>query len=189
MTTPGKAGSPKRPARPRQGLLAKKPVAKAKRAPAKGGATARGIVVWSKDAALEVFHLDPLQRVTLIKAGVPAAFVQGMAQGMGIPRDRLVTNLGMAPATVNRKVQQRQVLTPDQSERALGMARLVGQVQAMVSESGETEGFDAAAWLADWLEERLEALGGRKPAQLLDTSEGRTIVSNLLARMQSGAYA
>lgn len=155
----------------------------------KGGSSPRRFLTWSKTAALDVFRLDPLDRVTIAKGGVPAAFVQGMAQDMGIPRDRLVTNLGMAPATVSRKVQQRQVLSPDQSERALGMARLVGQVQSMVSESGDPEGFDAAAWLANWLDGPLEALGGRKPAQLLDTSEGQAIVSNLLARMQSGAYA
>ena len=33
------------------------------------------------------------------------------------------------------------------------------------------------------------ALGGDKPADYMDTIEGQRIVSNLLAMMQSGAYA
>lgn len=185
-----KAKTSGRQAARKRHLAAKKPIAKRPAASVlEGAASPRRHLAWSKTAALDVFRLDPLERVTIAKGGVPAVFVQGMAQDMGIPRDRLVTNLGMAPATVSRKVQQRQVLSPDQSERALGMARLVGQVQSMVAESGDSEGFDAAAWLASWLDGPLEALGGRKPAQLLDTSEGQAIVGNLLARMQSGAYA
>ncbi len=35
----------------------------------------------------------------------------------------------------------------------------------------------------------MAALGGKRPADLMDTAEGQAIVSNLVARMQSGAYA
>ena len=69
------------------------------------------------------------------------------------------------------------------------MARLVGQVQSMVNDSGDPRGFNAAEWVARWLEEPLAALGGQKPVELMDTTEGQTMVSNLLARIQSGTYA
>ena len=69
------------------------------------------------------------------------------------------------------------------------MARLVGQVQAMVNESGDPTAFNAAEWVARWLEDPLAALGGQRPAELIDTAEGQAIVSNLLARIQSGAFA
>ena len=77
----------------------------------------------------------------------------------------------------------------DDSERALGIARLVGLVEGMVKESGDPTGFDAAQWVAQWLEEPMAALGGKRPADLMDTAEGQAIVSNLISRMQSGAYA
>jgi uncharacterized protein (DUF2384 family) len=74
-------------------------------------------------------------------------------------------------------------------ERALGIARLTGQLQAIVEESGQPEGFDAAAWMSWWLREPLPALGGVRPLDLLDTTEGQTLVSTILAQIQSGAYA
>jgi uncharacterized protein (DUF2384 family) len=71
----------------------------------------------------------------------------------------------------------------------VGMAKLIGQVQTMVEESGDPTGFDAAQWLARWLDEPLPALDGKRPAEYMDTAEGRDLVSNLLAMAQSGAYA
>lgn len=59
----------------------------------------------------------------------------------------------------------------------------------MVSESGDPEGFDAAHWVSDWLNTPLPALGGHHPATYMDTAEGQKLVSNLLAMVQSGAYA
>ena len=52
----------------------------------------------------------------------------------------------------NRKVKDDQLLGQDESERALGIARLVGQVETVVSESGVVQGFDAARWTAEWLD-------------------------------------
>ncbi|MCV2357037.1 MbcA/ParS/Xre antitoxin family protein [Paucibacter sp. B2R-40] len=75
------------------------------------------------------------------------------------------------------------------SVRLVGKARLVGQVQQMVAESGDQEGFDAAAWVEQWLESPLPALGGRKPATFMDTTDGQALVATLLARMQTGAYS
>jgi hypothetical protein len=80
-------------------------------------------------------------------------------------------------------------LLVDGSARQLGVAQLVCQVQQMVKESGDPEGFDAAAWVAQWLESPLPALGGEKPATFMDTADGRARVSELMARIQTGAYS
>ena len=125
----------------------------------------------------------------IIKEGLPATYLDELARQMAVSKDTLLRGLGISPATVSRKVRESKPLSSDDSERALGLARLVGQVQAMVEESGSPEGFNAAAWLARWLEEPLPALGGQRPAELVDTSEGQAIVASLLARIQSGAYA
>ena len=108
---------------------------------------------------------------------------------MAMPKERLAAALGLARATVDRKARQNKALSADETSRLMGLARLVGQVQAMVAESGDTDGFNAAEWTARWLEQPLPALGGRRPAELMDTSEGQDIAAGLLARMQSGAYA
>ena len=138
---------------------------------------------------LGVFDLEPMHRVQMIKRGLPASVPGDVAQRMGISKERLFATLGLPRATVERKLRQQQLLSPDESARVLGMARLVGQVQRMVEESGRPEGFDAAAWLARWIERPVPALGGLKPAELLDTAEGQAIVANVLSRAQTGAYS
>lgn len=151
-----------------------------------GAATARTTVGFS---FLGLFQADPLERIELVKNGVHPQEIEHMARQLAMPKDKLLQILGLAPATVSRKVRENKPLSRDESSRVLGMARLVGQVQAMVEDSGRPEGFDAATWVAAWLDRPLPALGGRKPAEFMDTSEGQQLVANLVARMQSGAYS
>lgn len=136
-----------------------------------------------------LYPFDAIERVEMVKDGVPAGLLVLISEDMAIPKDKLYTTIGLARATVNRKLREQQVLSQDESERVLGIARLVGQVSTMVKESGNPEGFNAAKWVAIWLDQPQPALGGKRPAELMDTADGRSIVSDLVARMQSGAYA
>jgi putative toxin-antitoxin system antitoxin component (TIGR02293 family) len=135
------------------------------------------------------YEFDPLQRVQVIHQGLPATVPGAIAERMGISKDRLYLTLGLPRATVERKVRESKPLSPEESSRVLGMGRLVGQVQRMVEESGRPDGFDAGAWVARWMERPVPALGGRRPAELMDTAEGQALVANVLARAQSGAYS
>ncbi|AVO43595.1 hypothetical protein C6571_19275 (plasmid) [Simplicispira suum] len=108
---------------------------------------------------------------------------------MGMPKDKLYITLGLPRASVQRKASQDKRLSPDASSRVLGMKRLIGQVQSIVEESGNLKGFDAAAWVATWLDQEAEVLGGQKPSKFMDTPEGQLLVSQLIARTQSGAYS
>jgi putative toxin-antitoxin system antitoxin component (TIGR02293 family) len=138
---------------------------------------------------VELYRADPMDRVELVKTGVPAAGFVALASNLHMPKERLAITLGLARATVDRKIRDNKLLSPDESSRVLGMASLVGQVQSLVAESGQVDGFDAGAWVSSWLEQPVPALGGRRPAELMDTSEGQAVVSRLVAQMQSGAYA
>jgi putative toxin-antitoxin system antitoxin component (TIGR02293 family) len=138
---------------------------------------------------VSLYRIDPLENVRLVKLGVAPTVIARMSAGMGVTKDKLLTTLGLPRATIQRKEQKDQSLTADESSRVLGIGRLIGQTQAMVEASGDPRGFDAAVWVARWLDEPLPALGGQRPAELMDTAEGQAIVSNLLARSQSGAYA
>lgn len=66
---------------------------------------------------------------------------------------------------------------------------LVQQLEDMLADNGVTEPFDAVAWITNWVHEPVPALGGVAPVTYLDTEEGRQLVSALLARASSGAYA
>lgn len=135
---------------------------------------------------------DPLDRAALVKQGAPASLLTDLAEALAMSKERLYLTLGVARATADRKVRGDARLDPDATERALGLARLVGQVEQILAESGDPEAapdFDAARWVADFLARPHPALGGRRPGDLMDTADGRAVVSDLVAQMQSGAYA
>jgi putative toxin-antitoxin system antitoxin component (TIGR02293 family) len=142
-----------------------------------------------RESAGAYYRANPLDRIALIRGRVPAAYVVALTQSMQIPRERLYSTLKLARATMDRKIQKRQRLSQEESERILAVARLIGQADTLVQESGDPLGFDAPRWTAEWLQHPHPALGGRTPGELLDTSDGRTLVGDLLAQQQSGAYA
>jgi uncharacterized protein (DUF2384 family) len=80
------------------------------------------------------------------------------------------------------------VLPSEEGERIIGLAKLIGQVEFMVQGLGRAEGFDAPAWTSRWLREPLPALGGVAPLDYMGTMDGQALVSDTLARVQSGAY-
>jgi putative toxin-antitoxin system antitoxin component (TIGR02293 family) len=137
----------------------------------------------------EIYSAQPQERILMVKQGVPAYLVVDISQSMGITKESLFTTLGLPKSTVDKKIAANQPLPADQAERVFGMAKLVGQVQVMVEQSGEPKGFDAARWVAGWLATPSPALGGATPASYMDTAEGQELVSGLIAKMQSGAYA
>jgi putative toxin-antitoxin system antitoxin component (TIGR02293 family) len=136
-----------------------------------------------------LYGVDTLERVEQVREGVPAELIELMSEDMGMPKEKLYAALRLPRATVNRKLQAKQTLNSDESERVLGVARLVGQVERIVREAGDPEAFDAARWLAEWLEQPNPALGRKRPSEFLDTADGRTLISDLLSRMGSGAYS
>lgn len=138
---------------------------------------------------LRIYRQSPWERVEAIKLGLPASEAKRILVGFKVGQGALLRALDLSPATLNKRAKRGQALPVAESERVLGIARLVGQVETMVEESGSTDGFDAAAWLSGWLTEPVPALGSQRPLDLLDTMEGQGLVSKLLAQMQSGAYA
>lgn len=137
----------------------------------------------------EIFAASPQARIAMIRNGVPAIEAKRLVQALGVEQKVFYQALGLKTATVNRKITQSEQLASDESERLLGVARLIGQVEAIIAESGYAKDFDAPEWLSRWLREPLPALGGTPPMALLDTMEGQAMVSEALARIQTGAYA
>lgn len=137
----------------------------------------------------QIYEADPLEQIYIVKRGVNACLVDVLALSMKMPKDKLIGTLGLGRATIQRKSNQQAALSSDESSRVMGVSKLIGQAQAMVEASGAMEAFDAAAWVAQWLDQPLPALNNRRPAELMDTAEGQAMVSQLLGRIQSGAYA
>lgn len=136
------------------------------------------------------YHLSALERASLVKQGVPARTVQDLSAAMGLSREQLMRATGLARSTVERKIAARKMLSESESEKLVGLSRLIGQVDSMVRESGDAPAeFDAARWFADWMAQPVAALGGLRPQELLDTADGREALGTLLLQMRSGVYA
>jgi putative toxin-antitoxin system antitoxin component (TIGR02293 family) len=164
----------------------------AKRSAAKKRAAPIAVMseLWGDVAgARKLYRASKIERVKILKRGVPARYTRVLVSGMRVSQEKLYDTVGLTRATVDRKVRRDDLLNPDESERVMGIARLVGQVQTLVEESGNPKGFDAGQWLAEWLDQPLPALGGKVPAEFMDTADGRALVSDILAQQQSGAYA
>lgn len=136
-----------------------------------------------------IFKATALERIEIMRAGIPAASVHETGTDMGMSEARLLAMLALKPVTVQRCRKSDALLPPAYSERIIGLYRLIGQVESMVAESGDASGFRAARWLADWLTQPLGALNHAKPADFMDTMEGQRVVARLLAKLPSGAYA
>lgn len=136
-----------------------------------------------------IYQVEPLDRIKIIRDGVPARYINIISDSMGITKDALFKFLNLPKSTVDKKSVANQLLPMEQGERLIGMAKLVGQVESIVSESGNLDGFNAAKWVAYWIERPSPALGGEKPSAYLDTISGQEMISDLLSKIQTGAYA
>ncbi len=136
-----------------------------------------------------IYRATPLERIAMIRRGIPASEAKRIFAELSMGQGAGFKALNLSTATVNKKAKQGDLLSPEESERIVGFAKLVGQLEAMIEESGDPTDFDARAWMARWLTEPLPAFGGARPADLVDTMEGQGLVSAALAKMQSGAYA
>ena len=151
---------------------------------------AKTLHAWANpDQALKLFRAGVVDRVNIVKNGVPALYVNVLTACMGMPKDKFYRTIGLTRPTVDRKVRTSKRLNQDESERVMGIARLIGQAQSLVQDSAGPGEFRAAKWVAAWLDRPLPALGGKRPGEFMDTADGRTLVADLLAQQQSGAYA
>lgn len=167
-----------------------------RRAPKKGSAAIRPAeFFYSSNHGFDEFisnlHVaEPMQIVETERRGIASVFVKDLSKRMQIPAQRMFDILGIPKATAERKVAAGELLSGSGAIAALGMARLLGIAQEMVEQSTapEAKDFDAAKWLGQWIEQAQPALGGRKPAELIETPTGVDVVAKLLGAIQSGAY-
>lgn len=135
-------------------------------------------------------YLTPvMDRIRMITEGIPASDAKAWLDLPELGRSAALQALDLPVATFNKKVKADARLSPAESERVIGFARLVGQVEAMLADAGGPAGFDAGAWLARWLADPLPALGHARPLDFLNTMEGQALVAQKLAQIGSGAYA
>jgi len=140
------------------------------------------------DATSRVKNLNPLVRIEVARGGVTGAYLKYVVAGIFDKREDARRALRL-PRIKGSRGTSVQVFTAADSERVLGLKEIIEEVEDIVRESGTGESFDARHWLKEWMGRPQAALGGHRPDELLDTSEGLQLVRNTIRQMQSGAYA
>ena len=132
----------------------------------------------------------PQQIVTIERSGVPGGLPKELARHMDVGSARMFAILGIPKATAEKKAATGEALTGAGGLAAIGMVRLLALTKEMLatSTSSEAKGFDCAKWLGRWIERPQPSLGGRAPAEFLDTPTGVEIVARLMRSIESGAY-
>lgn len=160
---------------PRSGLRKR-----GRRAAKRGGAPA---------AFIDIYKATPSQRVDWIERGIASTVALNIVATASRDKSETLAALALPVATFNRKIKAKAVFSPQESERLLGFARLIGQVEAMLEGRAGADGFDPRAWLSEWLRAPLPALDNRRPIEFLGTIEGQNLVSTTLDRIAGGVYA
>lgn len=155
----------------------------------------RNTIVYQAKTGIDVYvqqisDATPMQIVEIERRGVPGFFIKDLSKRMEIPSSRIFRILGLAKATAEKKAAAGEMIAGRGGQSAIGMVRLLGIAQQIVagSTADAAQDFDAARWLGRWIERPQPALGGRKPADLLDTPTGIQVVARLLGSIESGAY-
>lgn len=137
----------------------------------------------------KLYHADKAEIVLMVRRGVAARTAKSWLANKHISIGDTLRALDLSVATFNRKVAKKETFSPAESERIVGFARLIGQVQTMVENTDGSAEFDAAEWLSRWLREPLPALGGAKPIDYMDTVTGQDLISQKLDQIAHGVYA
>ena len=142
------------------------------------------------DYVRAVAGATPIEIIAIERQGMPGTFINDLSKRMGLPISRMFDILGVPNATVRKKVAAGENIDGCAGQSAVRIVKLLGIAQNIVSNSTavEAKNFDSIQWLGQWIERPQPALGGRKPADLIDTPTGGWIVARLLGSLESGAY-
>ena len=108
---------------------------------------------------------EPIERINMIRRGILASEAKRILSGLAVTQGSAMVALNISVATMNRRVSNKDRLPPAESERVFGVARLVGQLQNIVEESGNPHDFDATAWMSRLVERAAPGPGRHSPSR------------------------
>jgi hypothetical protein len=131
---------------------------------------------------IELYQMPQFDYLQHVIDGVSSQSIPDLVFDMGISQSSICKMLGLSPSTISRKVSAGQCLSTTEGELVLGIAKLIGQLQVMVEEYGDPEGFNPATWLISWVQAPLPAIRDEKPAKYLRSINGQQFLSTMMAK-------
>ncbi|WMJ70852.1 antitoxin Xre/MbcA/ParS toxin-binding domain-containing protein [Stenotrophomonas sp. 24(2023)] len=132
-----------------------------------------------------------LERVKLEREGVQPVIVRGLIDEIGVSAYEFQQFLRIPKATFAKKMRDQSAFSGAQGQSVIGLLDLITKVEDMLAADpgpAGAQGFDVEKWVGHWIRTPQPALGGRPPAELMDTPSGRESVMRVLGAIQSGAY-
>jgi putative toxin-antitoxin system antitoxin component (TIGR02293 family) len=117
--------------------------------------------------------------ISCIREGVPKQALDNLINITGITTNEISGIIRTSDRTL-RRYTPKQKLNAEQSERVIELAKLYSR--------GE-EVFDSLDAFKEWMDNRIMALGNKKPKEFLDTSLGIEMLMNELGRIEQGIFA
>jgi putative toxin-antitoxin system antitoxin component (TIGR02293 family) len=117
---------------------------------------------------------------SLTREGLPVDTLTSLATQLGIDRKALARIVGVSQRTLVRRLASRSLLSAEESDRTVRLARVVAMAV-------DTLGTSAKASI--WLQTPNRTLDGEVPLDLLDTDTGARSVETILGRIAYGIYS
>ncbi|HEX7386565.1 MAG TPA: antitoxin Xre-like helix-turn-helix domain-containing protein [Castellaniella sp.] len=112
--------------------------------------------------------------------GLPAGVYGRLAASIGLGRQALAVSLGIAPATLQRRLKSGR-FNRDESDRLYRLSQIFGRTLELF------EGDAPAA--RRWLCGAVRGLGGARPVDMVSTSAQTNAVLDLIGRLEHGVFA
>jgi putative toxin-antitoxin system antitoxin component (TIGR02293 family) len=131
------------------------------------------------------------ERVRVEREGVPYDVVETLIDDLQVSATDMQQMLGIPKATFTKKRREKAAFAGVSGQSVVGLIDLIHKVTDMLkveSANPMAKDFPVEQWVGQWIRRPQPALGGLRPAQLMDTPSGRESVMRLLGSLQSGAY-
>ena len=128
---------------------------------------------------LQFPYHDNLRVAELVRRGVPARALTGLADALHLSLGGLTAAVQIPRRTLERRLADNAVLKVAESERAVRIARLLARATDVFE-----DGDEAAAWFSEPLNE----LGGKTPLECCALEAGAREVEETLGRIEHGVF-
>jgi|GEM_PF-564271 len=136
-------------------------------------ARAEGHFVAFRDSVVQV---GAAERINRIRHGIEARNIVHVSEHFNVSRDTIGNIIGIAPATMNRKIKSQAILSPSESEKLERIAEIEAEAEDVFGDGNKAR---------NWMLKDNTALGSA-PLSLLDTELGTVEVRKVLNAIAYG---
>lgn len=157
--------------------------------------TGKSKILWyengkSLESFSEIASLGFAETIDIERHGLPADAFVNTIEKLKLPNSRVYDIFNIPKSTAAHKIKNNGRFEGTEALASIRLAKLLALAESIAANSlhPDAENFDSGKWLGQWIEYPQPALGGIKPADLLDTETGGQRVYQVLAAIESGSY-